>query len=360
MAVWCGAILFAIVLYRKTALLGDVVGYAVHQPITLAHPEPAVVRAIYVDLYDAVQAGQVVVTLDDTAERIQLAAVEDDIERLAAQVAAERTRLEADNAWSSADIDDLARRFSVDREATHIEYLAQVATDARDRMLLQGALVEYEFVQELYDKEEAVLIELNAIRTEAQSLTETVAKNEAVLARKWEAFEAADRRWSLFIEEKKVTARYEPILTPLRLAIDVRRHDLDDVVRRIDAHMLRAPVDGQVTTLAVNAGATVEAGVPLLAISPTSSNQILAYLPEERVRSVRPGTRVVVRRVALDHPSMHFTGTVQRLADSVSEAPLRFRRVPSIPIWGRGLLIELDDEVALMPGEAVHIALLTD
>lgn len=241
---WCGAILCAIVLYRKEALQGDVVGYALHQPFTLAHPEPAVVRAIHVGLYDAVQAGQIVVTLDDTAERIQLAAIEDDIERLAAKVAAERARLEVDKAWSSADVNDLARRFAVNREAAHIEYLGQIATAARDRVLLQGALVEYELVQELYNKEDPARIELNDIRTEVQSLKETVAKNKAVLVRKQEAFEAADRRWSLFIKEKEVVARYEPILTPLRLAIDVRRHDLDDVVRRIDTHTLRAPVDG--------------------------------------------------------------------------------------------------------------------
>lgn len=114
------------------------------------------------------------------------------------------------------------------------------------------------------------------------------------------------------------------------------------------------------TALTVNVGATVEAGAPLMVISPTSSNQILAYLPEEQVRFARHGTRVVVRRVALGGPSKLLTGTVQRLAESVSEAPLRFRRTPSIPTWGRGLLIALDDEVALMPGEAVHVALLTD
>lgn len=358
--VWCGAIVFAITLHRKAALHGDVVGYAVHQTITLAHPEPAVVRAMHVRLYDTVQAGQVLVTLDDTAERIELAAVEDDIERLAARVAAERARLEADHAWSSADVDDLARRFAVNREAAHIDYLAQLATDARDRMLLQGALVEHEFVKELCRKDNSALIEFNDTRTEVQSLTETVAKNEAVVARKREAFEAADRRWSLFIKEKEVAARYEPILTPLRLAIDVRRHDLDDVVRRIDAHALRAPVAGQVTTLAVNAGSTVEAGVPLLVISPTSSNQVLAFLSEEQIRSARRGTRVAIRRVAFDDPSTRLAGTVQSLAESVSEAPLRFRRASSVPIWGRGLLIELDDEVVLMPGEAVHIAFLAN
>ena len=267
--VWLLAIGAALQLHRQVGMVAAVNGFAEDHPVTLAHLEPGVVREVYVRLYDQVSCGQMLVSMDDRQERIQLDATERDIERLRAEVLAEEARLSASNAWASADVDDLARRFAVDRESAHIDYLSQLAIDARDRILLRGTLAEYEIVRTLHDQASAPFRELNDIQTELDSLRATIAENAEVLARQRKAFEDADRRWSRYVEHDEVATAYGPVLTPLRLAIDVRERDLQEIVRLIDTHVLRAPVDGQVTTLLAHAGEPVQAGAALVTISPT-------------------------------------------------------------------------------------------
>ena len=52
------------------------------------------------------------------------------------------------------------------------------------------------------------------------------------------------------------------------------------------------------------------------------------------------------------------SGTVVSLSATVDEAPLRYRQNPAYPVWGRAVVVALDDDVRLIPGEAVTIALM--
>lgn len=356
--VWCVAIAAAFTLHRHTSISGTVVGFADDQPVTLAHLEPGVVREVYVEVYDTVVRGRILLTMDDREERMQLKAVEADIDRLAAEVYAERARLEASGAWATADVEDLARRFGVDREAAHVDYLAQLMINARDRIRLRGAAIEYEIQRKLYEHDNATFRELNAIQTEVDALREVVANNVSVLLRKKEAFTEADRRWGHYLDRETITTEYEIVLTPLRLEIEVRRRDLDEIVRRIDAHVLRAPVDGQVTMLAAHVGDRFDVGTTLVSISPTSTSRVLAYLPERMIFATHLGALVSVQCLAPTGSQRAFQGTIVGLSTTVTEAPIRFRTIPSSPVWGRGMLVDLDGAGRLVPGEAVRIAIL--
>ena len=357
--VWVLAIGAALWMYRDAGTIAAINGFAEDQPVILAHLEPGVVREVYVRLYDQVCCGQMLVSMDDRQERIQLGATEKDIERLRAEVLAEEARLSAGNAWATADVDDLARRFAIDRENAHIDYLSQLAVDARDRILLRGTLAEYEIVRKLHDQASAPFRELNDIQTELDSLQATIAKNAEVLARQRKAFEEADRRWSRYVEHEEVATAYEPVLTPLRLAIDVRERDLQEIVLRIDAHVLRTPVDGQVTTLLAHAGERVQAGTALVTISPTFTSRVVAYLPESAVLLAEVGAPVSVNCLAAaDDGQREYPATIVSLSATVDEAPARYRWLPAYPIWGRGLVAALNDNARLIPGEAVEIAFL--
>ena len=189
------------------------------------------------------------------------------------------------------------------------------------------------------------------------SLKTTIEHNVAVLERKKKAFDEADQRWIRFVDHYEVATPYEPVLTSLRLAIDVRQRDVEEIVLRIDAHVLRAAVDGQVTELLAHAGDRVQAGTPLVTISRTSTNLVVAYLTEQMSLTARVGSAVQVNCVAsADAQRREFSGAIVSLSATISEAPLRYRQVPAYPVWGRGMLIALDENVRLIPGEAVRIA----
>ncbi len=357
--VWLSAIAAAVHLHRQLGSTGAATGFADRQPVTLAHPETGVIRGVHVGLYDHVTRGQILVSLDDHKERIELAAVEEHIERLRAEVVAEQARLVADNGRATADVEDLARRFAVDRDAAHIDYLAQVAINARDRMLLRGAAVEYEIAQDLHDEEHAAFRELNEMRTRVESLEANLTESTALLDRLKQAFVEADRRRFAFEERRKVDALLEPVLAPLRLSIDVRQRSIDEIVRRIDAHVLRAPIDGQVTAMLAHAGDHVQGGDLLVTVSPTAADRVIAYLPEHMILSAGVGARALVNCTpGTDGARRAYPGTVVSLSETVDEAPPRHRQAPTYPVWGRGFVVALDSGITLIPGEAVTVALL--
>ncbi len=244
MAVWLAAIIGAVSLHERVRSRTVATGYAEARRVTIAHSELGVVRHVHVHLHEYVGQGQILVSLDDQQERIQLAAMEKDIERLQAEVAAQQAVIAADNARAVADVRDLARRFAIDRDAAHVDYLAQIVENAKARISLDWAETELEITQGLRNSDHAAYRELNDIETEADSLRAEVAWNDQLLDQKRTAFNEADRRYSCFTTENQVVTTSENLLAPLRLAIDVRRRELDELVLRLDSHVLRAPMAG--------------------------------------------------------------------------------------------------------------------
>ena len=267
-AVWIAAIVAAVHLHQRIRTGTLLTAFAEDRPVTIAHLEPGVIQNVHVALHEQVHCGQVLISIDDREERIRLAAIEKDIERLGADVVAAQVSMAAGNARAVADVEDLARRFAIDREAAHIDYLSQLAINAQNRILLHWADVELQITQGLRDQDSATYREFNKAETEAKSLRAELERGMDVLNRKKTAFDEADQRWFRFTQREDVATTFEPVLTPLRLSIEVRRRDLEEVVRRIDAHVLRAPIDGQVTGLLARAGDTIRAGDPLAMVSP--------------------------------------------------------------------------------------------
>ncbi|MHC4064912.1 MAG: HlyD family secretion protein [Planctomycetota bacterium] len=357
--VWLLAIVAAFQLYHRLSTARTVTGHARDALVTVAHLEQGVVRKVQVDLYEHVAPGQVLMAMDDSEERILLAGIEKDIERLTADVTAERARILADNARAVADFEDLARRFAIDREAAHVDYLARFAEDARNRALLRGAEIEYQLVRSLYEQGNAPRREFNDIKTEVDSLRTAIERNAGVLEREKQAFEETDRRWIQFVDKEGIAAPYEPVLTPLRLAIEVRRRDLEEIVRRIDSHVIRAPIGGQVASLLAQAGDRVQAGTPLASISPTATGEVVVYLSEGLALTAQVGAPVSVTPLAsATGAKRQYAGTIVSLSPVVEEAPPRYRALPNYPVWGRGLVVALNDGMHLVPGEAVTIAFL--
>ena len=94
--VWLLAVGGAVFLYQRLGKAGTIMGFADDRPVMLAHLEAGIVRGVHVRLHEPVACGQVVISMDDGEERIQLAGIEKDIERLRANVAAIRTQLAAE------------------------------------------------------------------------------------------------------------------------------------------------------------------------------------------------------------------------------------------------------------------------
>ncbi len=354
---WVAAIVAAVCLYRRSTAVESVTGYAQDATVTVTHYEPCLVQQVHTRLFEQVSHGQVLLSLDDRQEQIELATIQVDVERLRAAVLAERERISADNARAATDSEDLARQFATGREDARVAYLSECVSGAQQQALLRGRRIDYEILRQLADSGNASPREVNEIRTEVEALEAALAARAEVLTRAREAAEEAERRWQTFAERPDVAVSGEPVLTPLWLAIDVKTRELEDVVRRIKTHVVRAPIDGQIAALGVRAGDQVPAGVLLLSIAPSSTNEVIAYLPERMALSVSAGDRVEMSCLAPTGKSLRgYKGQVTRVAPGVTEVPLRYRPLPTFPVWGRGIVIALSQDVRLIPGEAVRIS----
>lgn len=356
--VWFAAVVAVIVLIRRTGQAVSVTGYGESAPVALACTEPGFVRTVHVSLFENVRAGQALVSLDDAEERILLAQAEKDLERLRAEVHAAATRMRFESARTAIDVQDVTRQFATDRETKRIDYLSQLVLDAKDRVQARWFAAEAEIVRGLCAAGSASTRELNEIESVLESLRVTIEQNADVINRRRAAFEEADRRWAEYLRHEPVESELEVALAPLRLAADVRQRDVENLVRRIDQHVLRAPIDGQVTLLAAQEGDAVFAGVPLVEITPPSTNRIVAYIPETAVSDVRANMRVTVRPAngQAGEPAT-FTGVVSGLSAAVTEVPPRHRLYPNVPMYGRGLVVTLDEGRRVRSGERAEVLL---
>ncbi len=173
---------------------------------------------------------------------------------------------------------------------------------------------------------------------------------------KW-AFDETDRRWAEFVKREATDIQMDPVLNSLRLAVGAQEALLNEMILEIDAHVLRSPIEGQVTRIMATPGDFLQAGTLVVQVSPTRTDRVVAYLREDASHVDLVGSRVVVRRKsATASRNEDLEGEVVSLSAVINELPLRSTTTSANnQTWGREVVIVLKDGPILMPGEAVTI-----
>jgi len=118
---------------------------------------------------------------------------------------------------------------------------------------------------------------------------------------------------------------------------------------------LRAASDGYVAAILARPGDVVRGGDPILTLVEARPRQVVGYLEERRGAVVRPGAAVLARR--RNGTGENIAGKIVAVSGPVIQLPPRFWTSPHLPAWGREFYVELPDQAALDPGEAVDIVL---
>jgi multidrug resistance efflux pump len=357
--VWLLAVGFAIKFREPRGSIGRLVGYGEATAVALTQLEPGVVRRIHVQLHAHVEQGQLLVEMDDRLERMRLETLRLEVERARAEVSAQQAHEMMDDSRATVQAHNLERQLLLDRELAHVEHLSALVSDATNRAELRGATIEYEIVRDLYQEGHETYRELNLAETKIASLTATIEQNSELVARQRQRMVDAEDRYHELNQRHEQPPDFDAVLTPLRLAVDERESEVRELMQRLELQLLRAPVAGLITAVYSSPGERVPVGGILLQISPTQTQRVVAYIPEDRALAIQGGERVVVERRSrvLDGPR-EFEGTVTSLSSVVSEAPVRYRMVPNIPTWGRAMLVTLDPGSSMLPGEPTIINLV--
>lgn len=233
----------------------------------------------YLVLGQRVEAGQLLVELDDASQRLQLAeqqtqplALESQLVALRSQVSAGEQALNQARQTALAALDQARAQF---REAEEAARFAHIEEERLAPLRASGVISELEFLR---------------IKSEAQKRDAAADSMRLAVARLEQEHRTIGRDREAQLERLKgEITRAESQLFTDKATIRKTEHEIDR--RRIEA-----PISGQIGEVAAqHPGTFVEAGAKLGAIIPSGGLKVIAYYPQSALGRIQPGQSALIR-----------------------------------------------------------------
>lgn len=117
--------------------------------------------------------------------------------------------------------------------------------------------------------------------------------------------------------------------------------------------VLVAPQDGVVGAVFFRERDKVNAFAPILTMTAKAPTLVRGYLQENLATVLHGNDSVAV--VSMSQPGQEVKGIVVGLGTRIVEFPVRLRHIPTIPLWGREVLVRISPENSFLLGEQVAI-----
>jgi multidrug resistance efflux pump len=369
---WLAACALVALLWLREPQSAPLSGIASGELVLVSAPESARVDEVFVDLFEDVRAGQLLVALGSQSLDGELEIARLDLRRLSAEREAERASIEFEVASSVAERQDARVADGVGTLADQMRRIRQFRGDEQD--------TEIKVLEAIIDRVDAELeVErLNIQLARAQSLAEgnvgAQADVDDLLAQITQATAAVttiraveERLGEVAAEARLRRVDYEaldPSLPPLtvldpRVAERLAGHDAALVVQRtrilelenrVAGLAVRAPRAGRVASLPIAVGQIMLPAQEMLRIDATEAEAILMYLPEDAPIDPQPGDTVLVRRGRSESEA-----TVLAVAAAAEQMPERLWLDPRYPQYGRAYRLSLPTDLPLRPGDRVGL-----
>ncbi len=352
LAMWTGAVAAAFWLYRDGAGPADAVGVAQVKEYKVAPADVGRLASLEVVEGQQVARGQVVARMEtDLIEK----------EILAAQARLRQSSSDVRATGVSLDVSRLQseRGFQSEIEATDIELGIARSGFASDRAELGKLLEDMDHQRDLVRRGLTRADRLRDMELRRAALEEAVKawpqRIEAIEARRQSAA-ARLAGWRQTQSGTSAGESRQTQLQPLNERVREQQELLELLLARYRNATLRAASDGYVAAILARPGDVVRGGDPILTLVETRPRQVIGYLEERRGAVIRPGAAVLARRRSGAGESL--PGKIVAVSGPVTQLPQRFWTAPQLPAWGREFYVELPEQAALDPGEAVDIVLV--
>lgn len=349
--VWCTAALICAVMMFGRAQRFEYIGLAQAQRYEVSTSSAGTLGNVVVSLFDAVEPGDIVATLDDSQVKASLETARAELQRLTAELGAERSRVGTDSADRTADL----RRFQIDEEQRRLAALSLKVVIESDRIDLERLELEVARARGLLSAGILGQIDFDATRLSRDMVQKKIEKNRALLDETEVEYSVARNRREEF-ERNHATIQGDAELAPLREAITVASYRMTEIELQRQALILRSPVAGQVSELLCRRGQAVLPGEPILAVTETTPREIVAFVTEANDEAARQLSRV--RVASRTDPDQAAESMVLRVSPAVQELPQRLWRDPRVPDYGRAVVIAGVPALELTPGEVVSVRFL--
>ncbi len=382
--VWLGAVTAVSWLFYQRSESFQMVGIAQSEVRQVASDCTARIMGISVELFQPVTAGQTLALLNTvpaselTTEaelQGQVATAAAEIERLVALLIPTQEQLLADAADLQINHADNARRFAVDAEAARLHALHVQTEIAAEEILLNGLAVDLQATEKLVEEKVVVPFELEKIKVQYDSTVKQIEEYQDELKQAREDQRQAEHRRDEFAQQQLPQPSVDNALEAIRKEAKVQEELIKGLRNQIAAFKartaieLKSPIDGVVIPISGKAneallkrqgeetirraGEVVVAGDPILAVAQTQPTEIIAYANEQQVGYLE--SDMTVELVKMRYPAQIAQSRVLSIGPTIELLPQRLWRSPTIPQWGRPVVIHVPPGLNLVPGELVGV-----
>jgi len=351
--VWSLALLICVALLFNRVNRFEYIGVARALEYEVSANSTGTLQTVLVDLYDIIEAGDMLAKLDDAPVIAALETADASIRQLTAEIGAAKGQVFGDKAAWVADL----RRFQIDEESQRLDVIAlRVAIESDEIEALRLAL-DVQRNKPLFEDGIISESQFDNIALQHERVQTRIDGNKVLLSQAEEESRVARVRRQEYETDFPAAVGQTSTLRPLREAIAVETQRVNEIELQRQALVLRSPVAGRVNQLLCRRGQAVIPGEPIMMIVEHAPREILAYLREADADAARESTRVLVS--SRTSPEKVVESLIVRVGPAIEALPRRLWRDPRTPSYGRAVVIAGVPALDLTPGELVNIRLLT-
>ena len=361
--VWLAAVGGVVLLFGQRHRSFQLAGLAVAPPQTLSAADNGIVRLIPVDLFQSVQSGDLLAIVELgsppqndyvralTAARKATATAE--LQRLEAELNAAKKQIVYDLGLDAGDEALTYARLALAADNAHLELL-NIRTDLElDRGLLAGLKLERDALRQLVEREAVYDYEVRQAELEYDALAAKIAAAETQKQQAQRNLDEARKRTTAFSQAARDTALIDTLIDPHRKTLAVQERQIEEYFSPTGRMMLTARFDGVITQITASEGQGLQAGDPILTLSPPAADYILAWLDPVRAGGVAANQPVEISKHSA--PQQIFRSEITVVGPAVEMLPEQLWVNPTNPQWGRPIKIRIPSEIQLAGNEVVGI-----
>ena len=369
--VWFAALLVVIFMFSNKSKRFETIGIVEGEERSIAATVAGRIKTINFELYDKVEAGDVVVVVDTVLDRTSLEleiqaqreVILAQIQQLRAELETTRDKMLADHAERLDDLNQTARRYYLDIEDAKlavIELKAQIEPSKIGLKELDLNLKIQQLAAASPDFTPQQRIEISyeqeKINTEIEALAKEIEENEKLLAQALENQKLTESRLEEFKvkENQMIFPSIELALKPIQEEINVQYKAIEQLHVQKPELEIRSPFKGVVSDIRRSIGEPIVEREAIIRVVEYEPSYIVVYIGDDQIGLVSQNMKVEILKRS--YPQKVASSFVRQLGPRIELMPEQLWPNATLPRWGRPAIIPIPQGMEdLLPGELVAV-----
>jgi multidrug resistance efflux pump len=323
--------------------------------------------------FERVVAGQTLAllntVLDNEPVKAQLVTLQAEIDSLSAQLVSLKEDYSAQEMDRNLDYVTEQRRFEADIEDTRLRILETNAVLASDKILLGDLQMELKIAQKLLEQKAVKPYDVEKAQLQYDTLAAKLIENEHLLEQAKADLKDNLKRYDDYQQQKPYHPSVDHALHVIRQAIKVQEGLMGELQARLKPLELTSPITGIVIPIQGNSnevdlrrpgenlirrpGEVLNAGDSVCSVVEIEPREIAVYVEEGQLSQVHEGSSVELMKTT--QPAQIAQSQVIHVSPVMERLPERLWINPTMPQWGRMVLIGIPPGFRLTSGETVRV-----